>query len=115
MVPFDMAVSFAAGQTLSYSARQQLKEEKAFLFNRPHFISVLWMALLYAPSAMFFYHGWTAWNIVYIFDPDKTVLKDAIFIWLDCAVLALVTPHLIPHTALTLGRHSAAGKTSLNK
>lgn len=95
MVPFDMTVSFVAGQTLALSARQQLKKEESLFFNRPLYISLLWMVLLYAPSAMFFYHGWTAWNIMYIFDPYPPPAKDptllsSILIWLDCTMLTLI-------------------------
>ncbi len=95
MVPFDMTVSFVAGQTLALSAKNQLKKEDSLLFNRPLYISLLWMVLLYAPSAMFFYHGWTAWNIMYVFDPYPPPAKDptlgsSILIWLDSTVLTLV-------------------------
>ena len=95
MVPFDMTVSFVAGQTLALSARKELKGEESLFFNRPLYISLLWMVLLYAPSAMFFYHGWTAWNIMYIFDPYPPPLKDptlgsSILIWLDCTALILI-------------------------
>ena len=95
MVPFDMTVSFVAGQTLALSARKQLKEEKSYLFNRPMIISLLWMVLLYTPSAMFFYHGWTAWNIMYIFDPYppptmEPTLSSSVLIWLDSTVLTLI-------------------------
>lgn len=95
MIPFDMTVSLVAGQTLALSARKQLRKEESLFFNRPLYISLLWMVLLYAPSAMFFYHGWTAWNIMYIFDPYPPPLKDptlssSILIWLDCTVLTLI-------------------------
>lgn len=95
MVPFDMTVSFIAGQTLALSAKKQLKKEESLFFNRPLYISLLWMVLLYAPSAMFFYHGWTAWNIMYIFDPYPPPVKDptlgsSILIWLDSTILTLI-------------------------
>lgn len=95
MIPFDMTVSFVAGQTLAFSARKQLKKEDSLFFNRPLYISLLWMVLLYAPSAMFFYHGWTAWNIMYIFDPYPLPAKDpslgsSILIWLDSTILTLI-------------------------
>ena len=64
MIPFDMSVSFITGQTLALSAKRQLVSEPDLLVNRPLMISLLWMSLLYAPSAMYFYHGWTAWNSV---------------------------------------------------
>lgn len=95
MVPFDMAVSFIAGQTLALSGRKQLKKEESLFFNRTLYISLLWMVLLYAPSAMFFYHGWTAWNIMYIFDPYpppamNPTLSSSILIWLDSTILILI-------------------------
>lgn len=95
MIPFDMTVSFVAGQTLALSARKQLKNESSLFFNRPLYISLIWMVLLYAPSAMFFYHGWTAWNIMYIFDPYPPPAKDptlasSILIWLDSTILTLI-------------------------
>ena len=46
MVPFDMTVSFIAGQTLALSAKKQLKKEESLFFNRPLYISLLWMVLL---------------------------------------------------------------------
>ncbi len=95
MIPFDMTVAFVAGQTLALSARKQLNKDESLFFNRPLFISLLWMVLLYTPSAMFFYHGWTAWNIMYIFDPYPPPTKDptlssSILIWLDSTILTLI-------------------------
>ncbi len=90
MVPFDMAVTFIAGQTFALGAKKQLKEEKSTFLNKPFLISFLWMTLIYGPSAMFFYHGWTAWNLMYIFDPDKHNLLSAVCIWLDCTILNII-------------------------
>jgi hypothetical protein len=100
MIPFDMSVSVIAGQTLALSARRQLAREPDTFVNRPLMISLLWMVLLYAPSAMFFYHGWSAWNSVYILKdlhtagppehPDfgsSRLLWESIVIWLDCTLL----------------------------
>jgi hypothetical protein len=90
MVPFDMAVSFIAGQTLAYGAKKQLKENDSKMLNKPFLISFCWMVFIYAPSAMFFYHGWTAWNLMYIFDPDKNNVLTAVCIWLDCTIINLI-------------------------
>jgi hypothetical protein len=92
MIPFDITVSFVAGQTLAYAARKRLRGERSLFFNRPLYLSLLWMVLLYAPSAMFFYHGWTAWNIMYLFDPNppptmSPSLSSSIAIWLDSTIL----------------------------
>jgi hypothetical protein len=101
MIPFDMSVSFITGQTLALSARRQLAHDNNLLVNKPLMISLLWMSLIYAPSAMYFYHGWTAWNAVYIFRsvpitgafPEYPafeswrLLLESILIWLDCTVL----------------------------
>ncbi len=101
MIPFDMSVSFITGQTLALAARRRLSGEKNFLVNRPLMISLLWQTLIYTPSAMFFYHGWTAWNSVYIFKgvpvssrfpeypyfESQRLLFEAILIWLDCTAL----------------------------
>jgi hypothetical protein len=101
MIPFDMSVSFITGQTLALSARRQLANNSNLLVNKPLMISLLWMSLLYAPSAMYFYHGWTAWNSVYIlkdvpitgafpeypyFEPWRLLLESVV-IWLDCTIL----------------------------
>ncbi|MCI0723269.1 MAG: hypothetical protein L0338_30550 [Acidobacteria bacterium] len=101
MIPFDLSVSFVAGQTLAFSAKRQLAGEPNFFVNKPLMISLLWMSLIYAPSAMFFYHGWTAWNSVYVFKdvpvgaqfPEypafetNRLLYEAILIWVDCTAL----------------------------
>ena len=100
MIPFDMSVSFVAGQTLALSAKRKLATEPNEYVNRPLMTSLLWMTLLYAPSAMFFYHGWTAWNSVYILKdvaaagpPEypyfgtNRLLWESILIWLDCTAL----------------------------
>jgi hypothetical protein len=100
MIPFDMSVSFIAGQTLAYSARRRLAAEPDLHVNRPVMTSLLWMTLIYAPSAMFFYHGWSAWNSVYVlagqpaggppeypYFGSNRLLWEAILIWLDCSVL----------------------------
>ncbi|MEK7825784.1 MAG: hypothetical protein AAB266_05105 [Nitrospirota bacterium] len=115
MIPFDMTVSFVAGQTLALAARRQLKKEESLFFNRPLYISLLWMVILYAPSAMFFYHGWTAWNIMYIFDPYPLPAKDptlasSILIWLDCTTLTLILMggFALAHTWIRKGRERLA-------
>lgn len=90
MVPFDMAVSFIAGQTLAYGAKEQLKKEESKILNKPFLISLSWMVFVFAPSVMFFYQGWTAWNVMYVFDPDKRNVLAAICIWLDFIVLSLI-------------------------
>ncbi len=90
MVPFDMGVSFIAGQTLAYGAREQLRKEESRILNKPFLISLSWMAFIFAPSALFFYQGWTAWNVMYVFDPDKRNVLAAACIWLDFAALNLV-------------------------
>jgi hypothetical protein len=100
MIPFDMSVSFVAGQTLALSARRRLADEPNIWVNKPLMVSLLWMTLIYAPSAMFFYHGWSAWNSVYILkdvsgggSPDypdfgsNRLFWESILIWLDCTVL----------------------------
>lgn len=101
MIPFDMTVSFLAGQTLAYAARKRLRRETDVFANRPLVISLLWMVLIYTPSAMFFFHGWSAWNSVYLLKdvpiearfPEYTyfetprLLYESILIWLDCTVL----------------------------
>ena len=79
MIPFDMSVSFITGQTLALSAKRQLAHDDNLLVNKPLMISLLWMSLIYAPSAMYFYHGWTAWNSVYIFNSTL-----AIWDWSPC-------------------------------
>jgi hypothetical protein len=100
MIPFDMSVSVLAGQTLAASAKRHLGGEPNVWVNKPLMISLLWMTLIYAPSAMFFYHGWSAWNSVYILKDlpgggppehpsfgSQQLLWEAIVIWLDCTVL----------------------------
>lgn len=101
MIPFDWSVGFVTGQTLAYAAKKELATENKRLVNRPFVISLLWMALVYAPSAMFFYHGWTAWNSVYVLKdvpagtgsseyPDfesRRLLYESILIWIDCTAL----------------------------
>ncbi len=87
MIPFDIVVSFVAGQMLALSARKQLKKEPSIFFNVYLFIAALWMAILYAPSAMFFFHNWTDWNVMYIVPPEKL---PSYVIWLDCSALFLV-------------------------
>jgi hypothetical protein len=101
MIPFDMSVSFITGQTLALSARRQLAHDDNLLVNKTLMISLLWMSLISAPSAMYFYHGWTAWNSVYIFKgvpisgafPEYPYFEswrlflESILTWLDCTVL----------------------------
>lgn len=102
MIPFDMSVSFLAGQTLAYAARRRLRREDDLFANRPLMIALLWMVLIYTPSAMFFFHGWSAWNSVYVlggvplgppgfpeypYFESRRLLYEAILIWLDCAAL----------------------------
>jgi len=101
MIPFDISVSFITGQTLALSARRHLANDPNLLVNRPLMLSLLWMSLIYAPSAIYFYHGWTAWNSVYIFKDvpiteafpeypyfeSRRLLLESILIWLDCTVL----------------------------
>lgn len=103
MIPFDMSVSFVAGQTLALSAKQRLADEPNIWVNKQLMVSLLWMTLIYAPSAMFFYHGWSAWNSVYIlkdlpaggppeysyFGSDR-LLWESILIWLDCTALVAI-------------------------
>lgn len=90
MVPFDMAVGFIAGQTLAYGAKEQLKKEESKILNKPFLISMSWMVFVFTPSVMFFYQGWTAWNVMYVFDPDKGNVLAAACIWLDCTILNLI-------------------------
>ncbi len=65
MIPFDIVVSFVAGQALAYAARERLREEASLFFNRYLYIAVLWMAFFYAPTDLFFYHGWPDWELMY--------------------------------------------------
>lgn len=86
MIPFDITVSFVAGQMLAFSARKQLKSEASLVYNKYLYIAILWMALLYAPSAMFFYHEWTDWNTMYVLKPEDL---PGYVIWLDASALVL--------------------------
>jgi hypothetical protein len=52
MIPFDMCVSFFAGQSLAPSARCQLTHNRNLLVNRPLMISLLWMSLIYVPASL---------------------------------------------------------------
>lgn len=86
MIPFDLTVSFVAGQLLALSAIKQLKKESSLFFNKYLYIAILWMAILYAPSAMFFFHNWTDWNVMYVLEPEAL---PSYVIWLDNSALFL--------------------------
>ena len=128
MIPFDMSISILSGQTLALSARRQLARQPDTFVNRPLMISLLWMVLLYAPSAMFFYHGWSAWNSVYLLKdltaagppeyPDfgsGRLLGESIIIWLDCTVLVLLfyVSFIVGHRWIRAGKPQAIVRTCI--
>ena len=121
-----MSVSVLAGQTLALSAKRSLADEPSLYVNRPLMGSLLWMTLLYAPSAMFFYHGWSAWNSVYLLQdvaatgpaehPDfgsNRLLLEASLIWLDCSVLVglFYGSFVLAHRWIRAGRSSMIVRT----
>lgn len=83
MIPFDIIVSFAAGQFLALAAKKQLRKED-FLFNKYIYAAVLWMAFLYAPTDLFFYHGWSDWELMYFVD---SAAVDPFFTLIFCVSL----------------------------
>jgi hypothetical protein len=90
MIPFDLAVAFVAGALLSLGAKEQLRNEKSLFYNKPLVYSMLWMTFVYTPSAMFFYHGWPDWNVMYVFDSSKNLLLSALLIRIDAMALISV-------------------------
>ena len=128
MIPFDMSVSIITGQTLALSAKRQLAREPDTFVNRPMMISLLWMVLLYAPSAMFFFHGWSAWNSVYILKDvavagppeypyfgSNRLLGESIIIWLDCTSLVALFygSFVLGHKWILAGNPKAITKTCI--
>jgi hypothetical protein len=128
MIPFDMSVSIISGQTLALSAKRQLAREPDTFVNRPVMTALLWMVLLYAPSAMFFFHGWSAWNSVYIlkdvavagppeypaFGSGRQVWE-SIVIWLDCSALVglFYGSFILGHRWIRAGNPGAIVKTCI--
>lgn len=128
MIPFDMSVSFVAGQTLALSARRRLVDEPSTWVNKPLMVSLLWMTLIYAPSAMFFYHGWSAWNSVYILKDvsgggppeypgfgSNRLFWESVLIWLDCTVLVGIfyTAFMLAHKWIRAGQAKKATHASI--
>ena len=87
MIPFDLTLGLIAGLLLAYSARVQLRNESNLFFNKYIYIAVLWMAILYAPSTMWFQFEWPFWNTMYFFAPD---VLPGYLIWFEATGLLLV-------------------------
>ncbi|MBI2938513.1 MAG: hypothetical protein A3K61_07905 [Thaumarchaeota archaeon RBG_16_49_8] len=89
MIPFDLMVAYLGGALLALGAREQLRREESLFFNKPLFYSLLWITFIYVPSAMFFFHGWTDWNVMYAFDSAQNMLLSSVVIRLDAMALIL--------------------------
>jgi hypothetical protein len=94
MIAFDLSVSAVTAQALALVAGKQLKREKSIFFNKTLFLSFLWQALIYTPSGIAMYFGFTAWNSGYFFNPYPGPVNQPgdlaiIVCWIDGALINL--------------------------
>jgi hypothetical protein len=96
MIPFDLTFGFIAGLLLAFSAKRELKNENNLFSNKFIYIAVLWMAVFYCPSTMWFQYEWPFWNTMYFLAPNDL---PGYLIWLEATflIIALLAGFLLAH------------------
>ncbi|MHA1984781.1 MAG: hypothetical protein ACW967_10525 [Candidatus Hodarchaeales archaeon] len=96
MIPFDLTFGFVAGLLLAFSAKTSLKNESNLFSNKYIYIAVLWMAIFYGPSTMWFQYEWPFWNTMYFLPPNDL---PGYLIWLEATflIIAILIGFLLAH------------------
>lgn len=90
MLVFDMGVQVTVGGVWALSARESLaRPQVAPLESKAFRNGLLYSALLYVPSAVFFLRAWPAWNSMYLLDIETHQITGAWYAFANTAVLFL--------------------------
>ncbi len=73
MVQVDVFWSYGLASGLALSARRQLKEEKNPWVNKHFIATILWIALVFAPSGMYLLWAFPYWETMFVATTHKDI------------------------------------------